>query len=105
MNRFVTLFKEQNVKELAALFTEDCLVMPPGQDVRLGRFGLFIYIHAFVIFYISLSLSLNKNLKEGRVGECLYNLRIISVTVCFSYSNKSADSELYFFMKLFAITL
>ena len=35
----MTAFKAQDANAVAALYTEDCKVMPPGSDVVMGREG------------------------------------------------------------------
>ena len=35
----MTAFKAQDANAVAALYTEDCKVMPPGSDVVTGREG------------------------------------------------------------------
>ena len=38
----MTAFKAQDANAVAALYTEDCKVMPPGSDVAMGREGTYM---------------------------------------------------------------
>ena len=38
--KFMAAFKAQDANAVAALYTEDCKVMPPGTDVVVGRDGI-----------------------------------------------------------------
>ena len=42
--KFMSAFKSQDANAVAALYTEDCKVMPPGSDVMMGREGVVIII-------------------------------------------------------------
>ena len=61
--KFMAAFKAQDANAVAALYTEDCKVMPPGTDVVMGRDGIQLvcdwacktdHIHIYTYLHIKL---------------------------------------------------
>ena len=48
--KFMTAFKAQDANAIAALYTEDCKVMPSGSDVVMGREGSYYIDNTLINF-------------------------------------------------------
>ena len=52
-NAFMKAFEDQNPEAIGPMYTEDCKVMPTGQDVIVGRKGerVHSYNHMHICTY------------------------------------------------------